>query len=468
MKKKYRTTLCRKSLAIAMALMVGVTFMPAFGGVYAAEDDVGEIAQNSTEAATPESTPSEDFEVVVDEEENAEPAVQDITASEEIAETSSEVEEDDISESTAAPDMGVLQKKGASSSVPAGAYTVTISGTGNALTIEGNIPSTYTKQPYYYVFGALFIDGVQVKDFTGQTSITKQTVSLSGFGTGYHTAFLQLYNKNTGALQRLIFKEKIPYNAITDKPTYKGSFEVYSKYLNYYPYTITYANAAGLLYMEYSSNGGKSWQRSGYMKRNDIELGLSQGFKISGLKANKKYKTRIRYGSYVTYKKITPSDFGLSLADFQKYFNTTRSYLGDGSTYFFGGPVFYTGTYKTGKAKKPVVKSVTVKAVKKKYHKVKHYGPYTGVYLYTEKFWTCKIKVTVKLKKKPGTKGIWVNGKFLKGNKKKYTTTFSPYPNYFTKRPPKGMKKYTVSIRSYQAKSYGGYSPIYKKKKKIR
>ena len=120
------------------------------------------------------------------------------------------------------------------------------------------------------------------------------------------------------------------------------------------------------------------------------------------------------------------------------------------------------------------IKSVKVKAINVKFHKHRVPGHYEWVgnsliwiKAYTEKYYTCKYKVIVKMKKKPGTKGIWVNGKFIKGNKKTYTVKFTPYPNYFVKKPPKGLKKVTVKIRSYQSKKYYGFSPTYKKKKKV-
>ena len=84
---------------------------------------------------------------------------------------------------------------------------------------------------------------------------------------------------------------------------------------------------------------------------------------------------------------------------------------------------------------------------------------------WTEKYYTYKVKVTVKLKKKPGAAGIWINGKFVKGNKKKYTVTL-PGSSYSAKKP-KG-KKFKVNVCSYKGKSYGGLSPLYKKTKKIK
>ena len=120
------------------------------------------------------------------------------------------------------------------------------------------------------------------------------------------------------------------------------------------------------------SGQSKTWSRSGYMRSNMIKLMIEQSYKLSGLKPGTSYRTRIRYGTFVTY---------------------STDYAGDGKSHFFGGPVLRTTTIKTGAATRPPIKSVKAKAYNVKYHKVKHYGYYTGVYLYTEKFYTCKIKI---------------------------------------------------------------------------
>ena len=128
------------------------------------------------------------------------------------------------------------------------------------------------------------------------------------------------------------------------------------------------------------------------------------------------------------------------------------------------GNFLYVGTYRTGVGAAPKIKSIKVKAtgVKKKTQKV--YGYYTGLYLGKTKYYKYKIKITVKLKKAPGTNGIWINGKKFKGNKKKYTVKLGPYTNY---SKPKG-KKFTVMIYSYYNNSYGGYSPMYRTVKKVK
>ena len=318
--------------------------------------------------------------------------------------------------------------------IPKKYHNLTITQSGSTVTVKGEV-----KSPWSLAY--LFVDGDSVT-LSGQT--VNKKINMNNYDTGYHTVALGVINP-TDSLADIIGKKYLVTNKITERPGYNGVFEVYSKYFDYYPYDMGGNNASGRLYMEYSSNGGKTWQRTGYMQRNSIKLYIQQAYSISGLKAKTTYKTRIRYGEYATY---------------------STNYAGDGKSYFFGGPVRNTTTITTGAASKPKIKSVKAKAVKIKYHKVRHYGKYTGVYLYTEKFYTCKIKVTVKLKKKPGTKGLFINGVWVKGNKKTYSKTFKPYPNYYAKHP-RGRYKYSVTICSGMDKNWGGYSPTWSKKKKL-
>ena len=235
------------------------------------------------------------------------------------------------------------------------------------------------------------------------------------------------------------------------QPDYNGVFEVYSTYFNYAPfgtygrnnpyfYTSFYSPK---VYMEYSSDGGKTWKRTGFMQCNSVEGPLAASYRIKGLKPNTVYKTRIFYGD----------DYGNPVSPYRT-----------------------TTTIRTGLKKKPAIKSVTAKAVNVKFHRTYRSGYYywTGYHYVWIKgtimeYYTYNVKVTVRLKKKPGTKGIYVNGRWLKGNKKKYTTTFkiaSPY-NMSVKKP-RGNIKYTVKVQTGQSKAWGGYSPAWKKTKKLK
>ena len=234
-------------------------------------------------------------------------------------------------------------------------------------------------------------------------------------------------------------------------PNYDGSFEVYSNHFFYAPFTIGGGNNPNAftsfyspkLYMEYSADGGRTWKKTGYMQYNSVSTASSQRYRMSGLKPNTNYRTRIFYGD----------DSGNPISPYRS-----------------------CGIIKTGKKSKPAVRSVTAKAVNVRYHKAVRPGYYywTGYsYIWTRptkmKYYTYNVKVTVRLRKKPGTKGIWVNGRWLKGNKKKYTATFTiPSPHNMSAKKPRGHVKYTVSIRSGQSKSYGGYSPEWKRTMKLR
>ena len=337
-------------------------------------------------------------------------------------------------------------------------HSVKITQKGATVTIKGSV-----SKPYFLANIIVDADFIAEQIFGNSINYTINMNS-GDFATGYHTVVLGIYKQyNDGTVEYadLVMKKYLKTNTITDKPTYKGSYTVYNTYFNINPFQMSpFGYTAPDLYLEYSGDGGKTWKRSGYMKQNLVEVASSQSYKISGLQPNTTYKTRLRYGEYVTYSK---------------------SYDGDGKSYFFGGPVLNSTTITTGAATKPKIKSVTAKATSVKFHKHRVAGHYEWVGnsliwigSYTEKYYTCKIKVTVKLKKKPGTKGLWITlhdgfgqTKWVKGNKKTYTATFKPYPNYFAKKP-KGHYKYKVTVQSGQSKSWGGYSPAWSKKKKLK
>ena len=333
---------------------------------------------------------------------------------------------------------------------------------GNTLTVDLSISSKYRSGATRYAFAGLMIDG-EVSLFDTPTYGLTDSTDISSMGTGYHSfVFIVVVSNNGGSWEyggddnQILYDAKV--NTITSKPSYKGKYTVYSKTMYIYPYSNLFSNADGDLYLEYKAKGSKTWKRSSAMNCSAIQLAMQQNWRIKGLKPNKKYYTILRHGQWVTYE----TDKG-----------------GDGKAYFFGGPVLKSTTLKTGKKNKPAVKSAKVKVYGVKYHKIRHPGHYEwfGNVLmwrsaWTEKFYTYKIRVTVKLKKKTGAKGLWISTKFgskyVKGNKKTYVAKFTPYPNYRVKRPPKGFGKATVKVRSYEKKSWGGYSPIAKKKVKVK
>lgn len=332
---------------------------------------------------------------------------------------------------------------------PAVSHSVNIAQNGTTVSVQGSIADPF-------ILYGLFVDDKLVAPVSGAS--VDQAIDMNAFDTGYHTVWLAVVNKaDTKTVVDVIYQNWIVSNTITDAPTYTGAIEVFDTYFNFYPYDMYLQNQKGDLYLEYSSDGGITWNRSGYMRANLIKLFIQQGYCIDGLAPNTAYMTRLRYGGFVTYSK---------------------DWMGDGESHFFGGPVLNTYTIRTGAATAPLIKSVTIKAVKVRHHRVRHPGYYNivgGVAFwhkaYTERFYTCKLRVTVKLKKKPGTNGLWISvagqSKYVPGNRKKYTATFTPYPNYFARRP-RGHYKYTATIRSGQDANWGGYSPAVNRKRKLK
>ena len=408
MDKVVRSDLIRRALALVLALVVGLTFIPLLGSnAYAADEDpaidnaeaVSDITDEDVDAAeeSPVDSSAEELEVV-------------------------EGEDADLAEISKRTDY----------------YSMNVTRSGSTVNVKASIASPYNSKIF---FDGLAVDGIIVRKFNMVTSVNTN-VNMNDYAVGYHNIQLRFHASDG----QLAFSDSsLQRTEFTARPTYKGVFDVYSTYVLYNPYSASGANTSYPLYMEYSADRGKTWKRSGYM-RASTALWISQQFTIKGFKPDRNYMTRIRYGQTVSY---------------------------NGKRYLFLGPVLYTGTYKTGKAKKPKIKSVKCKAVKVKFHKHRVAGHYEWIGSsliwirpYTEKYYTYKVKITVKLKKKPGTKGIWINGKFCKGNKKKYTATFTPQINYSSKKP-RG-KKWVVQVASYQSKSYGGYSPLYRKTKKLK
>ena len=91
-----------------------------------------------------------------------------------------------------------------------------------------------------------------------------------------------------------------------------------------------------------------------------------------------------------------------------------------------------------------------------------HWDVYGKWVPYKESYvWTTTYEVTVKLKKKPGTTGIYIGDKKVKGNKKTYTATFTDSGKL------KG-KKITIGICTYNEAKLGAYGPTVKKKVKVK
>jgi len=228
-------------------------------------------------------------------------------------------------------------------------------------------------------------------------------------------------------------KPKIKYN--------KNYFSTGYNYICFRPYFSVDPDYDGI-YLQLYDTKTKKWGDiygpfgSYEILRTDYFTGnKGNGTKI---KANRKYKARVMYGKNATY---------------------------NGYTMLMTGPYSNTVTVRTGKSTKPAVKSISIKVVSTKKIKLithAHWDVYGKWVPYSEDYtWTTKYKVTVKLKKKPGTTGIMIGDKKIKGNKKTYSATFEDSGKL------KG-KKITIGVCTYNDAKVGGYGKVYKKKVKVR
>lgn len=293
-----------------------------------------------------------------------------------------------------------------------------------------NLTGTITSEEKYY-FGVIKVDNQTVTDIMNKN--LNYNINMRNYSYGVHTVYVEVYLRESNNNRKHIdwmYKTNVPFYMYF-APTSAGSFAVYSTYMDYMPTNFMSGGLA--IRMQYSADG-VNWAESGYMPN------YYQTYTIGGLSPSTTYQTRI-------------------------YFYQTNPI---GGHYYNGaetGSFLYTGSYTTGRASLPKVKSVKVKAAKVKKRKAGVYGWYTGYYFGSVKYYTYKIKVTVQFKKKPGLNGLYINGAWKPGNKKKYTLTLGPYANY---SKPRG-KKFNVYLYSAVAPGgYGGYSPMVAQTKKVK
>lgn len=435
--------LIKRILAVALSLTVGVTFIPLMGDFAFAEDE----AADPSGVVLDEGAGDAEDGVVIDGEEiegedgqtdGEAPAITEENNTSEDVDVSADAtgSEEQSEEQSAALDSdndGAAHVKGIT---PGDLYAVAATRSGTTLTIN----ASFKDHPAYATsdidknslrFRKLYVDGYQVGDMFTYKKLENFQINISNNLTpGYHSVFLAVYGKrkNSSTLDFLGNTYAVYYRAgIMSAPSANGSLAIYHNYLDYMsptdPNLFNYK-----LFLEYSRDG-KTWATYGPMS-------YIQTYKLRGLKASKKYYVRSYYGVYRDGTWFTSKEEG-----------KTR----------------WIGTYRTGVAKRPAVKSITVKAYKVKKKKQRVYGYYTGLYLGKRTYYKYKLKIIVKLKKKPGNK-IWINGKKFKGNRKTYTVKLGTFTSY---SKPKG-KKYKVMMYTYRNASWGGYSPMYKKTRKIK
>lgn len=441
----------KRLIAVTLSLVVAVTFIPLLGDAAFAEgEDAGEqdtsvdvlVDDNDADAADD----SSQIDAVEDEtpEEVTPPAAEIsdevIFEQDAVAADDNDVTDTDV---TSAGILSTLKQFDFEKKVSASATNlcdVTVKRSGSSITVNAKFNKGYkdegsgiTYSQSNLRFKEIYFDANDKTVFgknTYRNSVTNEVINLSNVGgTGYHQINLGIYGYNTSTKKydKLGFTPNswsaVYRVGIFAAPSASGNIAVYHNYLDYMsPVDGNLINYK--LFLEYN---GKVYGPMSYL----------QSAKITGLAPNSNYGIISYYGVYKDGSWFTGKEEG-------RY----RS----------------LGTYRTGVGTTPQIKSVKVKATKVKKKTQKVYGYYTGLYLGKRKYYRYSIKITVKLKKAPGTNGIWINGKKFKGNKKKYTVKLGPYTNY---SKPKG-KKFTVMIYSYYNNSYGGYSPMYRTVKKVK
>ena len=297
-------------------------------------------------------------------------------------------------------------------------------------------------------FYSLCVDGNRVYDddvdINGVKSFEGFEIDMKEYSVGMHEICAVLYDEN-------------------------GKVKWYNEDMLYYENgvpTDIYSSQKPSIKTDYVTTAAKKmkYYYGGSSLSEDYSCDVFVDYKVKGGKwvIGKKITSTSQYSTNTVSSKLKPK---------KTYY--IRSYFGKKGT-FNGKPYFIKGKYsktikvKTGSSKKPAVKSIKLSKAKRKYimtiRTTFNWGGYREV-----KWYNTRFKVTIKLKKKPGTTGICVKFKddghvyYLKGNKKKYTFTASLVgsKNYW-----KGRKK--LYIYSYQSKKYEGTSPKASKKVRIK
>lgn len=290
-------------------------------------------------------------------------------------------------------------------------------------TVTGKIVGTSNK------FDGILIDGAHITTFddysVGKTEMNF-TFDVKKYTIGYHTLSVKLTD---GTQCDYLYKF---LSGIYVKPAIKASWFETEK--DQFIMTTNAFDSAkyGNIYFDYKKGKSGTWQTQ------YGPCGPSSSGSIKKLSANTTYYIRAYYvkeaeGTYII------------------------------------GPVSSEVAIKTGPAKKPAIKSIKISKAKVKKVWVKPIYNALG-FIVKKGFWTKETtyKVTFTFKKKPGCAGIEVYAggvtlpKYLKGNKKTYSTKFTVGGKAIG-------KKTAFTIRTKGNATYGAWSPpITKKNIKIK
>lgn len=297
----------------------------------------------------------------------------------------------------------------------------TVNKSGNA-TVTGGVTGGKT-------FQGILIDGAHIVTFddycVGKTSMNF-TFDVKKYTVGFHTLSVKL---SDGTQCNYLYKF---VSGIYEKPAIRASWFETEK--NLFIMTTNAFDKAkyGDIYFDYKKGKTGAW------KTQFGPCGPSSSGKIDKLSPNTTYYIRAYY-----VKKIDAN--------------------------YIIGPVSSEVAIKTGPAAKPAIKSVKISKAKVKKVWVKPIYNAFG-FIIKKGFWTKETtyKVKITFKKRPGAVGIQVYAggvtlpKFLKGNKKTYTTKF-------TVGGKAVGKKTAFTIRTKGNATYGAWSPpVTKKKIKIK
>jgi len=437
-----KTSITRKLLALALCLVVAVTFIPLFGdGVYATDEE-GQV--NPSEEVT--------NDVVVEEPSVVEQPPAEVPDGNDTDITSDNPTEDVVeNEDENAADTEVKAAEAAEGAFEVSGPMSFDALEGAVFTAKASNLTTFNCQ-YTNLYGGIvrvnasiaspsyitkvIVNNKTYKSYSNQPKSITVDVDVRNYSPSYCPIQIGYYKSGNYTSGAIYVPVSIYYT-----PSAGTISGVYHNYLDYfypadYRMTNSYPSGHGV-FIDVSPNGGASWTGT------YGPIGAVQSKQLTGLASNTYYTLR----SYYAVAVYNPTD--------GKY------YLAQGTD---TGNVLNLGTYRTGVGSTVAVKSIKVKAYKVKKKKQRVYGYYTGLYLGSTKYYKYKLKIIIKLKKKPDTPYIWINGKTYKGNKKKYTVNLGSFTSY---SKPKG-KKYTVAIYKFFDGSYGGYSPMYTKVKKIK
>ena len=411
MNKKKTKKISFRIMAVMLAVMTGVTFMPVPGGIANAKENSAAKMQKKAERPHP-----------------AAEALQNAV--------SSSVKTGKKSGGSLDTAIGSEQKLGGSTDN--NLLYVSAPNSSGIVSVTGSIPSDDI------IYDKLYIDNLYTVVRDVGTKTMNFSVDMKNYPVGYHTMAVTYKSASTG---ESIYDEsgKLVGTICTYIPTYiygtpsnsVGRYDVYSKKMFYDNYNnMNRYDTDCNVYMQHRIKGKKKygkWITDGYMNS-------STNYTFPRLKPGKKFQTRLYYGKAFTYEG-------------KDYFWTSRK----------------SGVRKmTAGQKKLPVKSISVKAYNVK--KRVHYTYYTTGYYYRRTYrvkttyYTYKLKAVVKMKKKPKAKGIMINKYRVKGNKKVYVKKLGSFTSYSKPR----KQKYWIYTTSYQDKKYGGWSPQKKKNCRVR